>query len=510
MLRRGAAYFGLILLFALVLLALPGRASATVSYSAQEIEIVRLINEYRMSYGLDPVLVSDVLSDSAEKHSGDMAKYGFFSHYTAASDWFNVDSRPADRMVACGYPSGTWTGENIAAGYDTPATVMTAWKQSYAHNLNMLDTKWKVIGIGLVDMSGSSMGTYWTTDFGSYLDGSAHENGGTLPPDTTPPTVTITAPAQASEVSGTVTVSVTADDNRAVHHVELYANGVFVARDDASPYAVLWPSSSAPNGECNLEARAYDTSNNMAVATRLVYVSGSSVTTTTTPPSTTTTTTSTTTTSTTATTATTSTTSTTSPTSTTSTTVPAGGFADVPASSPFYQAVMALSGAGIFSGYEDGLFRPGSAITRSQFTKIIVLALEEHTPVVDNAADPTFVDVPYAGRSYPFDYVEEACGLGIITGYSDRTFAPSKKITRLQLAMMLVRAGGDDLPSPPSGYSCPFTDVPSYGRAAVATAYFNGIVTGKGARLFDPYSSATRGQAAKMVYSLCKILHKLP
>ena len=310
MLRRGAAYFGLILLFALVLLALPGRASATVSYSAQEIEIVRLINEYRMSYGLDPVLVSDVLSDSAEKHSGDMAKYGFFSHYTAASDWFNVDSRPADRMVACGYPSGTWTGENIAAGYDTPATVMTAWKQSYAHNLNMLDTKWKVIGIGLVDMSGSSMGTYWTTDFGSYLDGSAHENGGTLPPDTTPPTVTITAPAQASEVSGTVTVSVTADDNRAVHHVELYANGVFVARDDASPYAVLWPSSSAPNGECNLEARAYDTSNNMAVATRLVYVSGSSVTTTTTPPSTTTTTTSTTTTSTTATTATTSTTST--------------------------------------------------------------------------------------------------------------------------------------------------------------------------------------------------------
>ncbi len=465
---------------------------------------MRLINEYRASYGLDRLLVSDVLSDSAEKHSHDMATYEFFSHYTVASDWFLAQSKPSERMVACGYPSGTWTGENIAAGYDTPATVLKAWKDSYAHNLNMLDSKWKVIGVGLVDMSGTSMGTYWTTDFGSYLDGTAHENGSTLPPDTTPPNVIILQPTPGSEARGSVTVSVSANDNRGMNRVELYANGGFVASDAASPYAIVWNSATSPNGECALEVRAYDTSGNMGTATCLVFVTGSSVTTTTSTSATTTTTTAATTTTTSI-----STTTTTNTTSTTNTTVPATRFRDVPAGSPFYEAVTALSGAGILSGYDDGLFRPGSALTRAQFTKVVVLALDKHTQVVDNAAAPSFVDVRYYGDPYPFDFIEEACALGIINGYSDRTFAPTKKITRLQLAMMLVRAGGDDLPAPPSGYSAPFTDVPAYGRTAVATAYFNGIISGKAAHLFDPYSTATRGQAAKMVYALCNILRKV-
>ena len=296
-------------------------------------------------------------------------------------------------------------------------------------------------------------------------------------------------------------------DNRGVAHADLYVNGSFVASDTASPYAIYWDSSSAPNGACELEVRAYDTSGNIGSATREVRVTGSAATT----ASSTTTTTTTTTTSPTTTSTTTSTTSTTSTAgSTTSTTLPSPPqFADVPASHPFYEPITALARMGIISGYEDGTFRPGGAVTRAQFTKIIVLALDEHTATIDQATRPTFSDVPYRGAAYPFDYIEEASALHIITGYSNGTFAPSKKITRLQLAVMLVRAGGDDLSPTPAGYACPFTDVPADVREEVAAAVFNGLVSGKTARTFDPYSSATRSQVAKMVYALCKNLQKV-
>jgi uncharacterized protein YkwD len=483
-----------------MLLGVAGQVEA-VSYSAQEIELVRLINEYRVANGVDALLVSDTLSDSAEKHSQDMADYDFFGHVTQASSWFPVGSVPSARMVACGYPSGHWTGENISGGWETPTAMMTGWKQSDGHKKNMLDARWTVIGVGLVVDPTSEWGTYCTTDFGSYVDGSAHENGGTLPPDTTPPTVSITAPAQGSDVRGSVTVTATANDNRGIAHVDLYVNGAFVAKDNGSPYAIVWDSSTAPNGSCTLEVRAYDTSNNQASATRVVYVTDSTATSTVTSTTTTTSTTSTTTSTT--------TTSTTNPPVTTTTTVVGSGFRDVPSRHPFYQPIMVLNGAGIVSGFQDGFFRPNSPVTRAQFTKIIILALDEHTPAVDNADDPTFSDVRYTGNAYPFDYIEEASAEGIISGRGDHTFGPTEKVTRLQLAMMLVRAGGADLPTPPTGYKCPFTDVPAYARSDVAKAYFNGILSGKSSKLFDPYSSATRGQVAKMVYSLCKILQKV-
>ena len=158
------------------------------------------------------------------------------------------------------------------------------------------------------------------------------------------------------------------------------------------------------------------------------------------------------------------------------------------------------------SGYDDGLFHPNYPVTRAQFAKIIVLALGRHTVAVDNQATPTFSDVRYTGVDFPFDFVEEAVGLGVIQGYGDGTFGPSVSVTRAQLALMLVRAGGAGLRSPPTGYPCPFTDVPEYAREAVRVALYNGLVSGKTATHFDPYGWATRGHVAKMVYELRQVL----
>ena len=476
-----------------------------MQYSPEELAVVDLINNYRISNGVDPLLVSDKLSDASAKHSHDMAKYDFFGHLSESSDWFPLNANPHVRDVACGYPDSAYVTENIGAGYDNASGVFAGWQQSPGHNANMLDPNLKVIGVGMESNSTSQYKNYWTTDFGDFVDGTAHENGKDPPPDVTPPTVTITSPTFGADIKGPITVTMTASDLVGVTRVELYANGAWVATDYESPYAIAWDSSTLNPGTYNLEARAYDAAGNVATALITIHVSNDNPV-----PSTTTTSTTTTTTTgvTTSTTTTTSTSSTSTSTSTTSTTVPAVSFPDVPAGSPFYQPIMALAANGVVAGFSDGWFHPTALLTRAQFAKIIILALGKHTAAIDNAGHPTFSDVPYVGSAYPFDYVEEAAGLKIITGHGDGRFLPGSYVTRLQLALMLVRAGGNHLSKPSAGYSLSFTDVPDYGEEAVEIARFNGILSGKSSGRFDPYNPATRGEVAKMVFGLTNVMRK--
>jgi uncharacterized protein YkwD len=507
-LRRAVILIGAVLAALMVFMVVPAVASATTDYTSEEITIVSLINGYRVSNGLQPLLVSDILSDAATKHSHDMAKYDFFSHITFSSDWFAAGSGPSQRMVASGYPAQAGMGENLAAGFDTASEVFAAWRNSPSHNSNMLDPRWKVIGVGVETGSRSYYGTYWTTDFGDFVDGTAHENGEPAPPDTEPPAVHITYPASGQDLTGSITVTITATDSVGVQKVELYANGTWIATDDAAPYAVVWNTSVISPGTYVLEARAYDAAGNIGVADLSVHVTNTNPTTTS---STTTSASSTTTTTTTptSTSTTTTSTSTSTSTSTTSTTLPAKTFSDVSTSSPFYQAISALASSGVISGYSDGTFHPSALVTRAQFAKFIVRALGSHTAKIDDASHPSFVDVAYAGSSYPFDYVEEAADLNIVAGYSDGTFRPEQDATRLQIAVMLVRAAGDSLAKPPSSYSSPFGDVPSSGRTAVNICRYNNILSGKTSTKFDPYSPATRAEVAKMVYALMQVLQKL-
>jgi len=158
----------------LVLTLFAGPALA-VGYSSEEIAVVQLINQYRVSQGLKPLLVSDMISEACERHSSDMGKYAFFDHYTHKSDWFAQGASPWDRMAASGYNYNTYKAENIAAGYSTAAGVFAGWKSSDGHNRNMLNPNYKVIGVGLVHVPGSPYGYYWTTDFGGYIDATARD-----------------------------------------------------------------------------------------------------------------------------------------------------------------------------------------------------------------------------------------------------------------------------------------------------------------------------------------------
>ena len=85
----------------------------------------------------------------------------------------------------------------------------------------------------------------------------------TVANDTTPPTVSLTAPSNNATVSGTVTISASASDNVAVSRVEFYLNGLLVSTDSAAPYSCIWNTSTVVNGSYTWSARAYDAAGNV-------------------------------------------------------------------------------------------------------------------------------------------------------------------------------------------------------------------------------------------------------
>lgn len=78
--------------------------------------------------------------------------------------------------------------------------------------------------------------------------------------DTTPPTVSISAPTDGATVSGTTTVSANASDNVAVQSVQFLVDGGPVATDTSAPYSTQLDTTALANGTHTLTARATDTS----------------------------------------------------------------------------------------------------------------------------------------------------------------------------------------------------------------------------------------------------------
>src|SRR5439155_833888 len=83
------------------------------------------------------------------------------------------------------------------------------------------------------------------------------------PPDTTPPTVSITSPAGGATVSGTTAVSASASDNVGVVGVQFLLDGAALgAEDTTSPYSVSWNTANTGNGSHTLTATARDAAGN--------------------------------------------------------------------------------------------------------------------------------------------------------------------------------------------------------------------------------------------------------
>ncbi len=99
---------------------------------------------------------------------------------------------------------------------------------------------------------------------GGAFDAGAYEKSGSAPPsDTTPPTVSVTAPGTGASVSGNITLTATANDNVGVAGVQFFVDGIARGVEDVqSPYAAAFNTATLANGSHSTTAVARDAAGN--------------------------------------------------------------------------------------------------------------------------------------------------------------------------------------------------------------------------------------------------------
>ena len=146
--------------------AAPGTVSATALSKAT----LCLLNYERAEQNLRPLKSHKKLNTAATRYSKEMVRGRFFSHVSPSG------STLASRVKRAKYLHGVraWNiGENIAYGTGalaTPASIVDSWMKSPGHKANILNGKFREIGIGISTgapvPTAASVGATYTTDFG--------------------------------------------------------------------------------------------------------------------------------------------------------------------------------------------------------------------------------------------------------------------------------------------------------------------------------------------------------
>ena len=151
-------------------------------------------------------------------------------------------------------------------------------------------------------------------------------------------------------------------------------------------------------------------------------------------------------------------------------------------------AVETLRLMGVLDGYGDGTFRPNAVLTRAQFCKMAVYAMDGSSELGRYSTVTIFPDVKPS--LWAASYINMAAKKGVISGFADGKFKPNQTVTAGQAVTILMRGLGykdENMGGVwPQGY--------------MAEAQTCGLLKSTG--ITSAYSALTRGQAAKLFLNL--------
>ncbi len=173
-------------------------------------------------------------------------------------------------------------------------------------------------------------------------------------------------------------------------------------------------------------------------------------------------------------------------------------FADVPTSYWAYPFIAALSAQGIIGGFPDGTFKPNQPVTRAEFATQVEKAFTKPNkqPAI------AFTDVPQGDpRSTAIDQAVKA---NFMSGYPDKTFRPTQKVSRTEAAISMARGLALPIPSDPNAILQNYPDqnqVPDWARSLMAASIQAGLFSGDpDTKQLNPNQSASRADIAAFVY----------
>ncbi len=107
-------------------------------------KIVALTNEERIKHGLEPLTINNVLSQAAQLKAGDMFAFDYWSHQSPSG------REPWSFLEEAGY-NYRLAGENLARDFYGSEAVVQAWMESPTHRENIINSKYREIGVAVVD-----------------------------------------------------------------------------------------------------------------------------------------------------------------------------------------------------------------------------------------------------------------------------------------------------------------------------------------------------------------------
>ena len=176
-------------------------------------------------------------------------------------------------------------------------------------------------------------------------------------------------------------------------------------------------------------------------------------------------------------------------------------FVDVQDDYVYCEAIEWAVTEGIFKGYNDATFKPDQALQRSEALKVILEALDVKT--VDGGGQTGFTDV--SSNDWFVSYLKTALNLGIVHGYNDGTFKPTKPVIRAEALVMLLNTAKakDGVIIPSNSYGQPYFDIPMNADSSWYISYTWFAKTyslNDNENYFYPTQNMTRGQMADMLY----------
>lgn len=174
-------------------------------------------------------------------------------------------------------------------------------------------------------------------------------------------------------------------------------------------------------------------------------------------------------------------------------------FNDIESVSWARDSIEALARRGVINGKADKIFAPNDTVTREEFVKMVVLAL--NITAEDTSCD--FTDV--RDDAWYKEYVGKAVRSGLVNGRGDGTFGVGESITRQDIAVILWNGIKSKAESKSAAEFIDNDDVSDYAKEAVNAMRYLNIIDGYDDNTFRPNNAATRAEAAKLLYKAVQI-----
>lgn len=152
---------------------------------------------------------------------------------------------------------------------------------------------------------------------------------------------------------------------------------------------------------------------------------------------------------------------------------------------------------GFVEGYPDRAFRPDRSVTREEFAVMLAKAMDLYPKgnIVKFKDQHLIQDWAHVG-------VLALVERGIISGYPDQTFRPTRDITRSEFAVMMARTLKLDTNDVPRTTFNDSKDMMGWAEPSIAAAVHAGFLQGKGNNWFKPNELTTRAEAVKVILSI--------